>query len=74
MTCGPEVHIDFDTSMYPGCDCASECDDTSCACIIRYGPNYDNRRRLLKTENTAGMFRPILIALIRDLNSSIIKH
>ncbi|XP_028407441.1 histone-lysine N-methyltransferase SETMAR-like [Dendronephthya gigantea] len=58
-TCGPEVHIDLDTSMYPGCDCANECDETSCACIVRYGPNYDNRHRLLKMENNAGYCLPI---------------
>ena len=42
--------------MYPGCDCVGECDETSCVCIARYGPNYDKQHRLLKMENTAGIY------------------
>ena len=55
MVGGPGVDIDFDQSMYPGCDCVGECCETSCVCIVRYGPNYDKQRRLLKMENNAGI-------------------
>jgi hypothetical protein len=41
--------------MYPGCECDGECDEASCVCIVRYGPNFDKQRRLLKMENTAGI-------------------
>lgn len=58
--CGPGVYIDFKESMYPGCDCVGDCDETRCLCIVRYGPNYDKERRLLKMENTAGSLFDIL--------------
>lgn len=60
VKCEPGVDIDYNQSMYPGCDCASKCDETSCACIVRYGPNYDKQRRLLKTENSEGTVYSIL--------------
>ena len=54
MICGPGVNIDFAQSMYSGCNCDDECNESICSCILRYGPNYNKQGHLLKTENEAG--------------------
>lgn len=56
VMCGPGVNVDFDRSMYPGCNCPDVCVVKTCQCIVRYEENYDEQCRLLKMENSEGQW------------------